>query len=371
MESLPALVKAAQSGDLEAFAQLVTRFQDMAYALAYAMLGDAQLAEDAAQEAFIEAYLCLPRLREPAAFAGWFRRIVFKQGDRIARRRVRGLARLEDVAETPDVLPEPAALIERQDLQRLVQDAVAALPETHRFVTQLFYLADFSQEEIATVLQLPVTTVKKRLYAARQRLRERLEEAAREYLHGSRPSRAEQFSRKVQFFIAVWVGDVQRARTLLAADPALVHAREEWDDTFTRNLYLENRRKFTPLHRAAANGNLPLVGLLLDYGADVNAAASFHETPLHLAVLSNHLPIVSRLLTAGALVNLRAHNGMTPLHWAVMRGHEDIAVRLVDAGADSSIPDQLGQSPLKWAEIKRNQKLMLLLQAARPVVPSQ
>lgn len=365
MDSLPALVEAAQSGDLEAFAQLVRRFQDMAYALAYAMLGDAQLAEDAAQEAFIEAYLCLPRLREPAAFAGWFRRIVFKQGDRILRRRARGLVRLEDLAETPASLPEPAAIIERQDLQRLVQDAIAALPETHQFVTQLFYLADYSQEEIATVLQLPVTTVKKRLYAARQRLRERLEGAAKEYLHQHRPPLAEQFSRKVQFFIAIWVGDVQRARALLTADPALVHAREEWDDTFTRYLCMESRRKFTPLHRAAANGNLSLVELLLAHGADVNAIASFHETPLHLAVLDNHLPVVIRLLAAGALVNLRASNDMTALHWAVMRGYEDVAGMLVDAGADCTIPDQLGQTPLTWAEIKHHRRLMLLLQSGK------
>ena len=54
----------------------------MAYAGAYAMVGDAQLAEDVAQEAFMEAYLNLPKLRE-ACFPGWFRRIIFKQGDRL------------------------------------------------------------------------------------------------------------------------------------------------------------------------------------------------------------------------------------------------------------------------------------------------
>ena len=68
-----------------AFAALVRRFQDMAVGYACSVLKDFQLAEDAAQEAFFEAYRTLGQLREPAAFAGWFRRIVFKQCDRITR----------------------------------------------------------------------------------------------------------------------------------------------------------------------------------------------------------------------------------------------------------------------------------------------
>ena len=83
METLQSLVIAAQNGDLDAFGIIVQRFQGMAYTSAYAMLEDAYLAEDVAQEAFIEAYLNLPKLRESAAFPGWFRRIVFKQGDRV------------------------------------------------------------------------------------------------------------------------------------------------------------------------------------------------------------------------------------------------------------------------------------------------
>jgi DNA-directed RNA polymerase specialized sigma24 family protein len=57
MDTLSVLIKAAQGGDLEAFEKIVGLFQDMAYAIAYSMLNDAQLAEDVAQEAFIEAYI--------------------------------------------------------------------------------------------------------------------------------------------------------------------------------------------------------------------------------------------------------------------------------------------------------------------------
>ena len=73
MDTLSKLVISAQQGDLDAFSAIVVRFQAMAYASACVMVHDAQLAEDVAQEAFIEAYVNLPKLREPAAFPGWRR----------------------------------------------------------------------------------------------------------------------------------------------------------------------------------------------------------------------------------------------------------------------------------------------------------
>ena len=90
MDALDDVVIRARDGDADAFAIVVRRFQDMAVGYGYSMLHDFQLAEDAAQEAFFEAYRTLPKLREPAAFAGWFRRIVFKQCDRITRRQTVG-----------------------------------------------------------------------------------------------------------------------------------------------------------------------------------------------------------------------------------------------------------------------------------------
>lgn len=72
---LRSCIQAAQRGDLAAFGAIVKRFQGMACATAYTMLDDAGLAEDVAQEAFIEAYQNLPKLREIDAFPGWFRRL--------------------------------------------------------------------------------------------------------------------------------------------------------------------------------------------------------------------------------------------------------------------------------------------------------
>src|ERR1043165_5685344 len=97
MDSLATLIGRIRSGDEDAYAAMVARFQDMAVGYAYSLLKDFQLAEDAAQEAFFEAYRGLGSLREAAAFAGWFRRIVFKQCDRLIRIKQPALAPLETI----------------------------------------------------------------------------------------------------------------------------------------------------------------------------------------------------------------------------------------------------------------------------------
>ena len=75
-EELRTVVVRAREGDLEAYATLVRRLQDMAVGYAFSLLGDFHLADDAAQETFVGVYVDLHRLREPASFPGWFRRMV-------------------------------------------------------------------------------------------------------------------------------------------------------------------------------------------------------------------------------------------------------------------------------------------------------
>ncbi len=163
MEAISSMVLAAQGGDLDAFGSIVERFQAMAYASAYALVDDAQLAEDVAQESFIEAYLNLPKLREPAAFPGWFRRIVFKQGDRVIRGKYIPTAPLETAYNLPLAKLDPSLVIETREMNEAVRRAVEALPEHERIVIVLFYSTGYSLKEIAEFLEVPVTTVKKRL----------------------------------------------------------------------------------------------------------------------------------------------------------------------------------------------------------------
>src|SRR5262245_24234119 len=101
MSDLPAIIAQIRQGDSAAYEAIVRRFQDMAVGYSYAQLGDWQLAEDAAQEAFIIAYLDLDSLQDAAAFPGWFRRIVVKQIDRIRRKRplVIGIEQVDELSD--------------------------------------------------------------------------------------------------------------------------------------------------------------------------------------------------------------------------------------------------------------------------------
>ena len=174
MEELTSLVVRAQGGDLDAYGAIVRRFQDMAYGYGYSMLGDFHLAEDAAQEAFIQAYRDLPTLREPAAFPGWFRRIVFKHCDRLTRGKHISTVPLDAVVEMASREPGPDQLAEEQEMKDKVLEAIQSLPENEGMVTMLFYINGYSQNEIAEFLEVPVSTVKNRLHTSRKRLKERI-----------------------------------------------------------------------------------------------------------------------------------------------------------------------------------------------------
>ena len=113
MAELSWLVERSRRGDLDAFGDLVRRFQDMAHGYAYSILGDFHLAEDVAQEAFIDAYCKLEALREPAAFPGWFRRIVFKHCDRITRKKEVATVPLEEGRQVEQPRPARSELQER------------------------------------------------------------------------------------------------------------------------------------------------------------------------------------------------------------------------------------------------------------------
>jgi len=177
-EELGALVEQARAGDLDAFGQIVRRFQDMAHGYAFSYLSDFHRAEDVAQEAFIDAYLKLPRLREPAAFPGWFRRIVRTH----CHRAIRG--KRVEAAPLDAALVVAATTGRKAELHEEVLAAIRALPEHQRVAMTLFYINGYSQKEIAAFLEVPMTTVQKRLYDSRKKLKERMLEMVEETLKG-------------------------------------------------------------------------------------------------------------------------------------------------------------------------------------------
>ncbi len=212
--------RAAHTEKNAAFGEIVRRFQDLAFACAYAVLGDFHLAEDAAQEAFLTAWRHLDQLRQPAAFPGWFKRIVLTQCNRLTRGKRLDFVALEAIAELPAPNCDPYLAYEQMERQIRVYAAIRALPEHERMVTTLFYIGDYAQNEIAGFLEVPLTTVKKRLFSARQKLREGMVDMVRDTLQEKRPSRNEQFADTVALFneaLESFIAKVKQDRYIIAA----------------------------------------------------------------------------------------------------------------------------------------------------------
>jgi RNA polymerase sigma-70 factor, ECF subfamily len=170
-----ALTQSAQ-GDSQAFAELVEKHQGMVFSIAYHFLHDRALAEDLAQEVFLELYQNLGRIESSAHLTYWLRRVTanrcIDQGRKKLRRRELAL---EDA-------PEPSASADSIDpllLQRL-QQSVAGLPERQRMVVILRFQEGLGPAEIADVLEMPVNTVKSTLHRTLADLRKGLTRKIRE-----------------------------------------------------------------------------------------------------------------------------------------------------------------------------------------------
>ncbi len=198
------LVQAAQGGDIEAFDGIVREFQDMAVGYAFSVLGDFGHAEDAAQEAFIQAYRDLHSLNEPQAFPAWLRRLVYKHCDRQTRgKRVRTVP-LDAAQDAASKGPDPMQSSERGEFRERVLQVVNALPEHERTAVSLFYINGYSQAEVGEFLDVPAKTIKSRLHSARGKLRERMMEMVEETLHTNGPdeSFAERVTRAIRTYTA-------------------------------------------------------------------------------------------------------------------------------------------------------------------------
>lgn len=182
----------------EAFCGLVRIFQDMAYACAYAVLGDFHLAENAAQEAFISAWQRLGQLRQPEAFPGWFRRIVLTECNRLTRGKRHQTIALDEGAHVHTHLADAQTTIEKDELTRAVFAAIKQLTLNERMVVVLFYVKEHSQSEISAFLDVPLTTVAKRLYSAKARLRAMTMDSFKKDFTVRRPSRNKSFAERVK-----------------------------------------------------------------------------------------------------------------------------------------------------------------------------
>ena len=380
---------------LEAFGEIVRRYQDMAVGYAFVRLGAFQLAEDAAQEAFLEAWKSLDSLQQPDAFVAWFRQIVSRSCARMTRKRRVLTVPAEDACEVASGDPNPHERAEAGELHLRVMEAIRSLPEHEQLVTALYYIDGYTQPEIADFLEVPTGTVKSRLHKARARLQRGLIDMVRENMRSHAPSRDDAFVTRIsarlaqpegmktehyvndvipvdgndawELFCAAFDGDEEAARQLLAKDPNLVHAQYWYQ---------------YPLHNAVRGNNPGVVRILLDAGSEpgrsrftyrgwrslvpmaqergyTEVAAVLGSTLTgrygyspHFELLADAIrsrdraaveAVVAERPTLAKAGDVRGNNA---IHWAVMTRQLWLVDMMLELGADIDAPRADGKSPI-------------------------
>jgi RNA polymerase sigma-70 factor (ECF subfamily) len=174
------LIERVRAGDMAAARQLYDAHIGAAHRLAMRMTGDASLADDATQVAFIRAFRSLSRFRGDASFGTWLHRITVSATLNIIRGRRRWNAQSTELDEAVHVI-EPMAESDVLLKERLHR-AIDALPEHYRLVFVLYVLEGFTHPEIAEQLGIPIGTSKARLSLARSKLRAALHEFEGEWI---------------------------------------------------------------------------------------------------------------------------------------------------------------------------------------------
>jgi RNA polymerase sigma-70 factor (ECF subfamily) len=165
-----AVVARCLRGDTAAFALLVERYERVLFSVALRMLGDAEDARDATQDAFVKVYQRLGDYNAEYRFFSWIYRILTNECLNALR------ARRPHEPDVPETSTTSGALeaLELEERRQAVQNAIAGLPPDYRDVLILRHFAELSYEEVADTLAIPLKTVKSRLYTARQQLGHRL-----------------------------------------------------------------------------------------------------------------------------------------------------------------------------------------------------
>ena len=177
------LVVSAAKGDARAFERLMRQHNRMMFRTARAILRDDAEAEDALQEAYLQAYRSLAGFRADARFSTWLARIVVNESLMRLRKHTRRASIVPIQAATPveeveevsdDKMAKPDSSAERAEMRRLLETQIDALPDAYRTVFMLRAVEELTVEETAAVLEIPPATVRTRFFRARSLLREGL-----------------------------------------------------------------------------------------------------------------------------------------------------------------------------------------------------
>ena len=190
-EQQETLILRCQSGDRQAFMELVQTHQNMVFSILYRMLKDREDVEDLAQEVWVKVYQSIRKLKSPAAFRSWLHRIALNAfRDRMRQKGNHIAFSLDDAfqmdngdsiqleMESPGLLPEEELL--QGEWQEHLEAAIMDLPLSHRAVIVMREIQGLTYDEIADAMDISLGTVKSRIARAREKLIIRLSEYMKE-----------------------------------------------------------------------------------------------------------------------------------------------------------------------------------------------
>jgi RNA polymerase sigma-70 factor, ECF subfamily len=175
----PALVRAAQAGDMAAFEELVARHRDKIYGRAYSMMRNEEEAIDLSQEAWVKGWQRLKQFQGEASFGTWMTRIVINlcldQLRKQKRQRTESIEAMDEDSggverQMPVVTVNPTAGLERVEVRQRIDRALNQLSHEHRTVLVLHEFEEMEYKEIAKTMGCSIGTVMSRLFYARRKM---------------------------------------------------------------------------------------------------------------------------------------------------------------------------------------------------------
>lgn len=194
MEDEKKLIKKSISGDVQSFEILISRYQKMAYNIAYRIMGNEEDAKDMAQESFIKIFRYIKNFRMDSSFSTWMYRIVMNTCKDELRKKKLKVISIDKPIETSDGSMQmdiedksrtPEELLESKETSEEVQEALSQISDNNRIVVVLRDIKGFSYSEISDIIEVPVGTIKSRINRGRHELKTLLIKKREKALQGN------------------------------------------------------------------------------------------------------------------------------------------------------------------------------------------
>jgi len=174
------IIKRCLSGDKEVFSELVTRYKKLIYNVIYNIIGNKEELNDIAQEVFIKIYRALDKYDPQFKFSTWAVKIATNHCLDVVKKKKLDTMPIDEVVGVSSDIETPESSYIRQEQKEHINDELSKLPDKYRVPLILYHKNGLSYEEMAQVLNEPMTIIKNRLYRARKMLKERLSEQRKE-----------------------------------------------------------------------------------------------------------------------------------------------------------------------------------------------